>query len=176
MKADCARRKCPTRFPWVEVSWRVRPQRLEPGSFLDSLRRGWKFVRTGLPPRWGFSAAHFSPRLAPWAAFLRRFAARSEEHAPPKFQFSRMHSKPRPLKKSKEDFSATCLTAVFGMVSSGLCCDDGGESFSELIANLFPECADFGIGEFSGAKSAAARERAVLLKQHVSESLPYAKC
>jgi len=56
------------------------------------------------------------PRLAPlrqaqgklWAAFLRRFAAGSEElcsTAPPKFQFSRTHLKPRPFKtKSKGEF------------------------------------------------------------------------
>jgi hypothetical protein len=26
-------------------------------------------LRTGLSPRWGFSASHLFPRLAPWAAF-----------------------------------------------------------------------------------------------------------
>ena len=30
---------------------------------------------TNLPPRWGSSLTHFYPRLTPWAAFLRRFAA-----------------------------------------------------------------------------------------------------
>ena len=29
-------------------------------------------VTTNLPPRWGSSGSHFYPRLAPWAAFLRR--------------------------------------------------------------------------------------------------------
>jgi len=32
-------------------------------------------VRIDLSPRWGFVAFPLYPRLTPWAAFLRRFAA-----------------------------------------------------------------------------------------------------
>ena len=36
-------------------------------------------MTTDLSLRWGLSVSHFSPRLAPWAAFLRRFAAKDVE-------------------------------------------------------------------------------------------------
>jgi len=36
-------------------------------------------VRTLLSPRWGLLTCHFHPRLAPWAALLRRFAAARRE-------------------------------------------------------------------------------------------------
>jgi hypothetical protein len=32
-----------------------------------------RYAKSILSPRWGWSASHFCPRLAPWAAFLRRF-------------------------------------------------------------------------------------------------------
>jgi len=37
-------------------------------------------AKTGLSPRWGFSVCCFFPWLAPWAAFLRHFAAETRLH------------------------------------------------------------------------------------------------
>ena len=50
-----------------------------PGTDLDFLRfyfPGTAGGRDSLSPRWGLSASDVYPRLMPWAAFLRRFAAK----------------------------------------------------------------------------------------------------
>ena len=41
------------------------------------------YIWIGLSPRWGSSAFRFYPRLTPWAAFLRRFAANADGARPP---------------------------------------------------------------------------------------------
>jgi len=51
-------------------------------------------VRTRLSPLRGLNVSHLYPRLAPWAAFLRRFAADNRtacSTASSKFEFSRTH-------------------------------------------------------------------------------------
>jgi len=47
---------------------------------LKSVREDRSFPPLGLVP------SDFSPRLAPWAAFLRRFAAKAWSFAPPRRQ------------------------------------------------------------------------------------------
>ena len=49
-------------------------------------------VRTSLSPLRGWITFHFYPRLAPWAAFLRRFAARVAGRVPLPIRESSSHA------------------------------------------------------------------------------------
>src|SRR5262250_338900 len=49
-------------------------------------------VRTTFSPLRGLSVFHLYPRLTPWAAFLRRFAAGNRCHVPLRFSSSSSHA------------------------------------------------------------------------------------
>ena len=75
-----------------------RGERRFSAAFRRESRGGFRVcVRTGLSPLGGWIAFLFYPRLAPWAAFLRRFAARNRPScstANQRIEFSRTHFSP----------------------------------------------------------------------------------
>jgi hypothetical protein len=85
---EAAQECSPRRKPWVGVQEPTSPegrqrQNLEtPARWFDALRAEQhmqrdvgRCMRQNLSPRWGSPSLVSDPRLTPWAAFLRRFAA-----------------------------------------------------------------------------------------------------
>ena len=80
-------------------------------------------VRTILSPLQGLLISHFIPRLAPWAAFYRRFAAKvwpSYSTAEFKSEFSRTHFQPCRLGRR--------IMRALAPEGLGLCVNEGTDS------------------------------------------------
>ena len=83
----------PGRLSWYAAAEKVGSIASAAKALTDSKPfTGGLCVRTSLSPRWGWSGSHSYPRLAPWAAFLRRSAASSSTCVPLFRRNSRSHT------------------------------------------------------------------------------------